>query len=73
MKTTPIRVIRLGRAAESEWLRAHGFDGLYTPNDDCGCFLGDLYPCGERGDRVACVPGHESDAGIHAPRRKSHV
>lgn len=27
----------------AEWLRDHGYDGLYF--DDCGCPLRDLMPC----------------------------
>jgi hypothetical protein len=37
-----------------EYLRAHGYDGLYS--DDCGCSLDDLMPCwGEDIDQ--CRPG----------------
>jgi len=28
-----------------QYLEAHGFDGLYDDDADCGCFLGDLMPC----------------------------
>ncbi len=36
------------------YLRANGFDGLYT--DDCGCQLGDLMPCD--GGVGECCPGY---------------
>jgi hypothetical protein len=36
-----------------QWLREHGYDGLYTT--DCGCKIGDLVPCGE--DCTECMPG----------------
>ena len=29
------------------YLQANGFDGLFT--DECGCKLGDLFPCGFSG------------------------
>jgi len=63
VKTTPIRVIRAGEKAKCVWLIKNGFHGLYTPNDNCGCWREDLYPCGERGDRLTCVPGHEFEDG----------
>lgn len=69
MKTTPIRIIGAGLEAERAWLEEHGYDGLYTPNDECGCYCHDLYPCGERGDRLTCVPGHEATGGIGPAQR----
>ncbi len=36
----------------AEFLKAHGFDGLC--NDDCGCDISDLNPCGEC--FYSCVP-----------------
>lgn len=71
MKLTPLRVIRRGREAEQEWLTARGFDGLYTPDDECGCTADDLYPCGERGKQQWCVPGHETIYGIGPARKLS--
>lgn len=72
MKTTPLRVIRRGEAAERAWLEAHGFDGLYTPEHECGCYTDDLYPCGKRGNWLACVPGHMCSGGI-GPAKKQVV
>lgn len=37
------------------YLREHGYDGLC--NDDCGCGIDDLAPCG--GDYGRCVPAHK--------------
>lgn len=59
--------------SEEERLIARGFDGLYHPDPSipCGCFIGDLRPCGET--RTGCRGGHESadGAGIYPPQRKS--
>lgn len=41
------------------WLRANGFDGLC--NDDCGCGLDDLAPCG--GCMCACFPAYNHGPG----------
>ena len=27
------------------WLKDHGYDGLYHPDMGCGCRLGELLPC----------------------------
>lgn len=70
MKLTPLRVIRRGQVVEHDWLASRGFDGLYTPDDACGCYLDDLYPCGERGIQTFCVPGHEIDGGIGPARTR---
>ncbi len=37
------------------YLEENGFDGLYW--EDCGCFLDDLIPCGDRCD--GCEAGHK--------------
>lgn len=70
-KTTPLYVIRDGADAEAAWLTAHGFDGICDPVGECGCFIGDLYPCGERGDKRTCVAGHESNGGIYTDVSRS--
>lgn len=36
-------------------LKARGYDGLYHPEQPCGCYVDDLYPCGERPRE--CRPG----------------
>jgi len=28
-----------------EWLKEHGYDGLYDSGNDCACQLSDLCPC----------------------------
>lgn len=38
-----------------QYLRDYGYDGLCT--HDCGCFLGDLAPCGAI--NPDCKPGHK--------------
>lgn len=63
MKTTPLYVIRKGADAEEAWLKAHGFDGLACLVDECGCYIGDLYPCCERGNKFECVAGYASSDG----------
>ena len=39
----------------TEWLKAHGFDGL--AGDECGCEISDLMPCDE--PMVSCEAGHK--------------
>jgi len=38
------------------YLREHGYDGIYAPEDECGCHLGDLFPCGGTGED--CIAGY---------------
>ncbi len=39
-----------------DWLRNHGYDGLFSPYE-CGCILGDLMPCCSEGC-ILCEPGY---------------
>jgi len=71
MRTTPFYIIRNGVEAEEAWLTAHGFDGLACMIEECGCFIGDLYPCGERGEKHVCVAGYANSEGTGVYRTKS--
>ena len=57
------------------YLEAAGFDGLYS--DDCGCWLGDLFPCGEPNIRE-CYAGYkrvaewDPDDFIVGPEKEEH-
>ena len=42
-----------------EWLKEHGYDGLYDSGNDCACQLSDLCPCD-------CGPW-ECEAGVFLP------
>ena len=39
-----------------EWLKEHGYDGLYS-DGDCCCGVDDLVPCGE--NPSSCEPGYK--------------
>jgi hypothetical protein len=39
------------------WLESNGYDGLANTDLECGCFIGDLMPCGEANEDD-CVAGH---------------
>jgi hypothetical protein len=39
-----------------KYLKEHGFDGLCYPDSECGCFLGNLVPCGC--PTLKCQPGY---------------
>lgn len=39
----------------ADWLRTHGYTGLYHADTCCGCSLDDFMPCGEPGEN--CQPG----------------
>lgn len=39
------------------WLREHGYDGLYDPDQECGCAIDDLVCCCEACDQ--CLPGYK--------------
>jgi hypothetical protein len=53
----------------TEWLKEHGYDGLYFESD-CGCLLDDLMCCEECFD--TCMPGYkmviEGEEGIGPTR-----
>ena len=48
------------------FLEENGFDGLYSEDEECGCFKADLFPCSEE-CVPDCVPGYlvpcENDEG----------
>jgi hypothetical protein len=46
-----------------KWLFENRYHGLCNPELECGCFLIDLFPCGNPSEH--CVAGHEgfNDAG----------
>jgi len=44
------------RQIVKQFLLANGYDGLY--NDDCGCALDDLIPCGSE-SLSTCEPGYK--------------
>ena len=50
-----------------EYLRTHGYDGLYEENGECACDLADLMPCASEGI-PNCLPGYKvpCDCGDHA-------
>ncbi len=51
-------------------LKDNGLDGLYHPEEPCGCFLDDLIPCGENAD--LCIAGYKAPcAGIGECRNDS--
>lgn len=37
------------------------FDGLYDPEEPCGCLYDDAAPCGIPGDERDCKPGYRVD------------
>ena len=47
-----------GRGMIEEYLRKHGYDGLYC--DECGCELSDLMPCGGE-SAIDCMAGYKHD------------
>ena len=53
------------RRRKAGWLRARGFDGLWS--DGCGCRVGDLAPCEERECFDVCEPAYVSDCRCGTP------
>jgi len=59
------------RAIVAEYLKAHGYDGLYDAGGECGCENDDLMPCcgvwSGSGNVPACQPGYRTacDCGDH--------
>ncbi len=47
---------------EAHDLEQRGFDGLWHPSEPCGCFIGDLRPCGQY--QTGCRGGYERENGI---------
>jgi len=43
-----------------DWLLDHGYDGLCYPEEECGCGINDLMPCGQ--PSLNCVAGHRIEA-----------
>ena len=54
-----------------KYLAENGFDGLWNPDEGCGCELADLAPCGEMESSCCagykrpcdCGEGHDYDIG----------
>jgi hypothetical protein len=44
-------------AIVEEYLKAHGFDGLWSFDGECACKVGDLFPCESEGIE-RCEAGH---------------
>ena len=47
----------------TEYLKAHGYDGLAA--EDCGCGLDDLMPCEWGGGMPDCKPAHKEPCNCH--------
>lgn len=63
-----------------EWLKAQGYDGLFSEDGGCSCLLADLAPCGDvsgecqAGYKVPCPPecgdGHDFHVVASKPNNK---
>jgi hypothetical protein len=40
-----------------QWLSTHGYDGLFNPDDECGCMHENIMPCGN--PLPCCEPGYQ--------------
>ena len=61
----------------ADWLRSHGYDGLYWQSDgeECGCCIADLAPCEDgpvwhSGDRIGCIAGYRHSDRLMYPERE---
>lgn len=62
----------------TDWLREHGYDGLFSDYLECACTIEDLIPCGMisqdnpcyAGYRVPCDCGEGHDYHIQAQKPK---
>jgi hypothetical protein len=50
------------------YLREHGYAGLYSEDQECGCVLGDLAPCGCE-SIAECIAGYK----INEPTDGTHT
>jgi len=46
-----------------KYLTDNGYDGLYNNDDDCGCGIDDLLPCGASPDD--CKPAYKCKCDLH--------
>ncbi len=51
-----VEVRNLKKLAIWRYLKKNKFDGLYCPDEECGCFLNHLFPCSQISP--SCCPGH---------------
>lgn len=54
-----------------DWLKEHGYDGLYCDDaggEECGCELADLFPCGQIPE--SCVAGYKHSNGKMYPKKE---
>lgn len=45
------------REIVKEWLKQHGYDGLYNTSGECACIIDDLFPCFSE-TTCFCKPGY---------------
>ena len=56
----------------AEYLKAHGYDGLCNPDQECGCGLGDLAPCDGVGSECQPAYRHLCDACPKPTAKSDH-